>query len=130
MLWHPLKERLTESSMPPTTIKRGPLTGDNAHVIKKVFSNNSDFRSSSDRASLAASHDTWLETAQTSNEASSHNSPLLAAQTASSDWFGNKHRNDEPVGTKKPAPGKTCPRENPPGKHSFSRPGQYSESGQ
>ncbi|KAH3717712.1 hypothetical protein DPMN_060507 [Dreissena polymorpha] len=47
-------------------------------VIKKVFYNNSDFRSSSDRASLAASQNTWLQTAQTSNEASSHNSALLA----------------------------------------------------
>ncbi|KAH3690601.1 hypothetical protein DPMN_191930 [Dreissena polymorpha] len=47
-------------------------------VIKKVFSNNRDFRSSSDRASLATSQDTWLESAHTSNEASSHNSPLLA----------------------------------------------------
>ncbi|KAH3699952.1 hypothetical protein DPMN_074914 [Dreissena polymorpha] len=47
-------------------------------VIKKVFSNNSDFRSSSDHASLAASQDTWLETAQTSNEALSHHSPRLA----------------------------------------------------
>ncbi|KAH3843152.1 hypothetical protein DPMN_116660 [Dreissena polymorpha] len=43
-------------------------------VIKKVFSNNSNFLSSSGRASLAASQDTWLETAHTSNEASSHNS--------------------------------------------------------
>ncbi|KAH3775793.1 hypothetical protein DPMN_177201 [Dreissena polymorpha] len=47
-------------------------------VINKVSSNNSDFRSSSDRSSLAASQGTWLYTAHTSNEASSHNSPLLS----------------------------------------------------
>ncbi|KAH3843197.1 hypothetical protein DPMN_116708 [Dreissena polymorpha] len=55
-------------------------------VIKKVFSNNSNFRSSSGRASLAASQDTWLETAHTSNEASSHNSPLISLKVAYNDF--------------------------------------------
>ncbi|KAH3717143.1 hypothetical protein DPMN_059923 [Dreissena polymorpha] len=54
-------------------------------TLSRNFSKNSDFRSSSDRATLAASQETWLETAQTSNEASSNNSPFLAAESLCQD---------------------------------------------